>query len=137
MVTSGGVRAAWLLLVVTLLSGLIAMHGLADGSLSAATSQVGSGAAITTHMGTHTTESVRSSRAGGGAPVTAAALGCGMDHAGCVAVLRADHHLALPAAISAAVTLIGLSLTSWRVGPAKGSRGPPEVSLTRLGISRT
>lgn len=63
--------------------------------------------------------------------------GCGMDHANCVAVLRAEHHPEPVAVLSA------ISAPPDHPAPARDqlarcdSRAPPDVSLTRLCISRT
>lgn len=65
-------------------------------------------------------------------------VGCGMDHTNCVAVLRAEHHTA-PAAVFSAIT----ALPPDHAAPERDrsarcdSRAPPDISLTRLCISRT
>lgn len=68
---------------------------------------------------------------------TEVAAGCGMDHTNCVAVLRAQHHPE-PVAVLSAIAAPPDHPTPERDQLARcDSRAPPEISLTRLCISRT
>ena len=152
------VRAAWLLLAATMLIGLVAMHGLADGFASAAPSRTGIGAQMSGHPGGHDTARrhpvvikrqvsklgtqtldhnavLRGSWAASAVAITL--VECGMDHSGCVAVLPTGHVFAPPAAISGPTPVSGSAAAAYRSYARRKSRGPPRVSLIGLGVSRT
>ncbi len=64
-------------------------------------------------------------------------MGCAMDHAGCLAVLRDAEHWTDPgSALPTSVTPSAPGPSPHPI-PAGGPRAPPGVSLIRLGISRT
>ncbi len=64
--------------------------------------------------------------------------GCGMDHTNCVTVLRAQHHPEPVAVLSAIAALPPDHPAPERDQLARcDSRAPPDISLTRLCISRT
>lgn len=70
------------------------------------------------------------------ASLVAAPMGCGVDHGNCVAVLPSQQQL------HAAITVLPTMSPPYLAGPAQlcidhVSRAPPDISLTRLGISRT
>ncbi len=132
-------RAAWLLAAVSVLTGLMGMHGLAAGATPAtphpmsASAMHGALTATTTHLRVATVLGHRR----GGAVLVAVGSGCGMDHAGCVAVLRADPRVGPPATAGSPPDPLHRVVVRWWASPAAGSRGPPQVSLVGLGISRT
>jgi hypothetical protein len=70
-------------------------------------------------------------------PSIAAPMGCGMDHAGCLAVLRDAGHLVAESPVLTVVAAAGMPTPSLVSTPARGPRAPPDVSLIGLGISRT
>lgn len=69
-------------------------------------------------------------------PRAVAPMGCGMDHAGCVAVLRHTAQLAADALAVLVATPPGPPAPASVSTPVRGARAPPDVSLIEMGISR-
>jgi len=133
-------------LAVAVIGGLFAMHGLA-----------GTGAVEMGHSGEVSSQSMASEDMAhalpadpdpgkGSASMVPASLvrttevpaGCGMDHTNCVTVLRAQHHPEPVAVLSAIAALPPDHPAPERDQLARcDSRAPPDISLTRLCISRT
>jgi len=149
--------ARGVLLLLTML-GLVAMHGLPDtmpGAPGAAamrwttsmtslphppTPGVGQGPAPQAeHAGSGTHRVAMPIQVGLGTAnlALAAPMGCGMDHAGCVAVLRHARHLAAGGVAFLVAIAPGLATPTTVWTPLRGPRAPPDVSLIELGISRT
>lgn len=148
----------WAARVAVLLTvlGLVGMHGLPDamasstgGSMTATASMIAaptapamSESASARHPGHGDRPARTAAVLRGGSrvarPGLASPMGCGMDHANCVAVLRDSGHMSTPGVswtvANAALSMPRQSLVSI---PARGPRAPPDVSLIDLGISRT
>lgn len=118
--------------VALVLVGLFAMHGLPDAM--AVTATRGMSAQPVEHQ--HRDEPVDLLRGVGGAPA-AMPGGCGLDHAGCVAVLRDTPRTDAPALVAADTSVVGRATGAVSRPSVVDSRAPPGVSLVGLGISRT
>ncbi|MDP9092633.1 MAG: DUF6153 family protein [Actinomycetota bacterium] len=133
-------------LAVVVIGGLFAMHGLAGtgavemGHAGAVPSQ-----AMASEDMVHTLPADPDLGPSSASMVLASLVrttevpaGCGMDHTNCVAVLRAEHHTAPVAVLTAIVAIPPDHAAPERDRLARcDSRAPPDISLTRLCISRT
>jgi hypothetical protein len=139
---------AWIaraVLAVAVIGGLFAMHGLpamGSGGMSHAGPSSGQSMASNDMAqvsldGPKTGAEVSAVLPASLVRTTEVAVGCGMDHTNCVAVLRAEQHLApvmlgaVPASSPGHAAPMGNRLARCE------SRAPPDISLTRLCISRT
>lgn len=127
---SAGSWAARLTVLLGVVVGLFAMHGLPAGAAGAGPSTAMT-QPETVSGGHHPSARVASPQ------LRQMSNGCGMDHANCGAVFRADDGPSAPGARAPVVAVhdgAQADVVSHRV---LGPRGPPQVSLTRLCISRT
>ncbi|MGN6607391.1 MAG: hypothetical protein ACTHMS_10345 [Jatrophihabitans sp.] len=141
------------------LAGLFAMHGLPDamatassGMAAAGTLELGQREASPTdqraedrqvsdmsadmHGRQQRDAPVALSSALRGAPASMPG-GCGLDHAGCVAVLRDAPRTDAPAVVAADAYIVAGSARTDPRHSVVCCRAPPDVSLVELGISRT
>jgi hypothetical protein len=124
------------LAVFAVLIGLFGMHGLAAGTVSMPLQSMAGTMPAQAMPATAAHAATQMELRGDALALTM--TGCGMDHEGCVAVVRVEHPLAPPSVITGwAVAANKHGLAHQRGVPARESRGPPSVSLTGLGISRT
>ena len=137
--------AACAVTAAALIGGLVAMHGLASPAATAmpraahaqsASAQPMTGLASTS--GPARTSAAPRTRTAAATPrLDAVPMGCSVDHANCVAVLPSQEHHS-SAAISVLPT-VPLAAIAAPIGLCTygESRAPPDISLTRLCISRT
>lgn len=137
---STGRYLARLLLSAAVVAAVFAMHGASHDHMLAMPTQQGAPVAMTGQAAHHTesgtTFSVRSVDTI--AMSAAAAAGCGIAHAECIASLRTPAAVAAPLSLVAVMgTVRAIELHSAAAALTAPPRAPPRPSLDRLGISRT